>query len=321
MQSTNFAYCLSHLCIVEIAGSDAENFLHSQLTANIKRLPECCAKFAAWCNPKGRVRVSFFLYRYRHKFILLLPMELQDSFIREILKYVLSADVRLVNKNDVSSLIGLYVTDISLLTDIIGLIPENPGDIVVNDQLHCLRIASPDGNKYRYLIISANQDQSLRRKIEQHFMFVAPDVWELLDIRTTYPWITIQTTEEFLPQMLALDIIGGLDYEKGCYQGQEIISRLYFRGQLKRRLYLLSCISSYSPASGDHLYGGERASKNVGTILNAQSSNGECYILAVVEDHAIHSGLYLDDATKTECHLQPLPYDYDDSRKETNKKD
>ena len=63
----------------------------------------------------------------------------------------------------------------------------------------------------------------------------ADDFW-LFMFKTGLPWITTQTTEAFIPQHLNLDQLGVIDFDKGCYPGQEIVARLHFLGKVKKRM-------------------------------------------------------------------------------------
>ncbi len=90
--------------------------------------------------------------------------------------------------------------------------------------------------------------------------------WQLQDIRCGLPTITAETSEAFLPQMLNLDLLGGISFEKGCYTGQEVIARTHYRGTVKRRLYRAQIDTTETVNPGDILAQGE---DTVGHIVNA----------------------------------------------------
>jgi folate-binding protein YgfZ len=90
------------------------------------------------------------------------------------------------------------------------------------------------------------------------------------------------TSGEFVPQMLNLEALGGLCFTKGCYPGQEVVARLQYRGQLKRRLYLAYLDSDQIPSPGEKLYGGNSA-ESVGMVISAAPcQTGKVALLAVV---------------------------------------
>ncbi len=62
--------------------------------------------------------------------------------------------------------------------------------------------------------------------------------WHLSQVRAGLPQVYPETHEAFVAQMLNIDLLGGISFEKGCYTGQEIIARTHFRGAVKRRMFL-----------------------------------------------------------------------------------
>jgi folate-binding Fe-S cluster repair protein YgfZ len=107
--------------------------------------------------------------------------------------------------------------------------------------------------------------------------------------------------------MLNLDLIDGLDYQKGCYPGQEIIARLHFRGQLKRSLYLATCSLNARPEISDQLYINDHKN-SVGVVIDVQPSKDKYYLLAVIEKEFIEHHLALRADNGASLTLQPLPY-------------
>jgi folate-binding protein YgfZ len=126
---------------------------------------------------------------------------------------------------------------------------------------------------------------------------VAGAVWSLLDILSGIPLLGPATIGEFVPQMLNLEALGGLSFTKGCYPGQEVVARLHYRGQLKRRLYLAHIVTDEVPPAGAKLYGPGTA-ESVGMVVSAaRSGPGMVAVLAVVviEQKAL-GGIRLGDA-------------------------
>ena len=303
---------LSHLDIVEISGNEAEDFLHGQFTTNIKQLSNNHCQFSAWCNSKGQVKATFFIYRHEERFIILLPAELKESFLKQLQMYILRADVKLADKSDEFVRVGLQANDATLFPDLIESHPEQQGEVMMDNDLHCLQLPlqGDASNAHRTILIgSLDRQISLWNELVKHATPVGTAIWELLDIQATYPWITTQTTQKFLPQMLNLDLMDGLDYQKGCYPGHEIIARLHFRGQLKRSLYLATCALESCPVSGDLLYANDDE-QSVGTVINVQASQDKYYLLAVIENDSIDNTISLRGSDGTElklCQLPPAP--------------
>ena len=306
----NIVTDLSHLALIEVSGKEAEDFLHGQFTISIKQLSKNHCQFSSWCNPKGQVRVTFFIYRHEERFIILLPAELKESFLKQLQMYILRADVKLTDKSNELVRVGLQTNKTTLFADLIESHPEQQGEVIIDNDLHCLRLPLQGdvSNAHRTILIGSVDGQiTLWKELVKHVTPVGTYIWELLDIQTAYPWVTTQTTLKFLPQMLNLDLIDGLDYQKGCYPGQEIIARLHFRGQLKRSLYLATCSLDSHPESGDQLYT-NNIEQSVGTVINAQPSQDKYYLLAVIEKELIENHLSLREPNGASLALQPLPY-------------
>lgn len=311
----NIVTDLSHLALIEVSGREAEDFLHGQFTINIKQLSNNHSQFSAWCNPKGQVKATFLIYRHDNDFIILLPAELKEPFVKQLQMYVLRADVKISDKSDDLVRIGVQTKDDTSLFGLIDSVPEeianiSQGEVIVHNDLHYLRIVSNETgrNVHRYILIGAVDRQIiLWKELMKHVTPVGTSLWELLDIQTAYPWVTSQTTEKFLPQMLNLDLIDGLNYQKGCYPGQEIIARLHFRGQLKRSLYLATCSLDSHPENGDQLYT-NNIEQSVGTVINAQAFEDKYFLLAVIEKEQIANNISLRQPDGASLALQPLPY-------------
>jgi tRNA-modifying protein YgfZ len=107
-------------------------------------------------------------------------------------------------------------------------------------------------------------------------------VWNLLDIRAGIAWITPATQEQFVAQMTNYELIGGVDFKKGCYPGQEIVARTQYLGKLKRRMYRIHVDSAL--AAGDELFSADFDGQASGMIVNAAPApNGGFEALAVIQ--------------------------------------
>jgi hypothetical protein len=89
--------------------------------------------------------------------------------------------------------------------------------------------------------------------------------------------------------MLELEKLGGLSYQKGCYPGQEVIARLHYRGELKRRLYRCRCDAETVWPPGTGLYASDDE-ESIGEVVTAERSrDGDIVILAVLKNSAVQS--------------------------------
>lgn len=306
MLSDNIVTDLSYLAVIKVSGDDAESFLNGQFTSNIEKISEHQLQFSAWCNPKGQVKTTFYIYRHADNFYILLPEELKVSFLKQLNMYILRADVQLTDQSDSLTRLGLCLEKSDMeQTDILNRLPDN---------LAVLPLASTEtelsSRQSRYIVVTdIEQEKSIRDTLTEQLVDTDSSVWKGLDIKTGVPWLTEKTTEKFLPQMLNLDLMEALDYQKGCYPGQEIIARLHYRGELKRNLYLTTCTSKETP---DKVTPGPGASivssenKTVGTVIQAQTDVETTYLLAVIDNDSIQDTLTLYDTDGSQLTISSL---------------
>jgi hypothetical protein len=301
MLNNNIISDLSYLAIIEISGADAESFLNGQFTINIEKISEHQLQFSAWCNPKGQVKTTFYIYHHADNFYILLPEELKVSFLKQLSMYILRADVQLTDQSDSLTRLGLRL-EISDLgqSDLLNLLPDN---------LAVLPLAATEtelsSRQSRYIIVTdIEQAESIRNTLTEKLADIDPSVWQFLDIQAGIPWLTPETSEKFLPQMLNLDLMEALDYQKGCYPGQEIIARLHYRGELKRNLYLATCTSKETPGPGASIVSPEN--KTVGTAIQAQTEVEITYLLAVIDNDSIQDNLCLYDTDGSQLTISSL---------------
>ena len=137
-----------------------------------------------------------------------------------------------------------------------------------------------------------------------------PEWWDWLEIRAGVPVILPETQQEFVPQMVNLDLIGGVSFDKGCYPGQEIVSRMHYRGTLKQRMHLASIATEDRPQPGDKVYSPEFGQQACGAIVNAaRSPEGGCDVLAVIQISSVERGdVRWNSLGGPPLKLSPLPY-------------
>ncbi|GAA5316192.1 MAG: folate-binding protein YgfZ [Candidatus Pelagadaptatus aseana] len=138
----------------------------------------------------------------------------------------------------------------------------------------------------------------------------AKSSWQLQDIAAGIGWVDSSTSEEFLPQMLNLDLppINGISFKKGCYTGQEIVARMHYKGQTKRRLQHLQCQGQVTAEPGSELFG-DTGKQSIGHVVNSQTTPEHTEMLAVVTLANAQSGnIYLDRETQVKLSTKPLPY-------------
>jgi folate-binding protein YgfZ len=295
--------------LLRVSGEDAASFLQGQATCDINALTDGGLGSGAFCTPKGRVIASFRIARSENAFFLLLANELVPVIHKRLQLYVMRSRVMLEDLSSQYHQIGAMGPGIKAALDLaVQEFPRTPGLTWSKDMRHGVMKVSENPARY-LLLIKANHDWS-----QEHLgqlQPIHPDAWESGEIAAGFPWVTAATSEEFLPQMLNLDCLAGIGFSKGCYTGQEIVTRTHYLGQLKRRMFRLCCTSDIPVDVGAVIYAElEPEIKTAGHIVNAcQSDGGHIECLAVLSLELADS-LHLRATDPQGPLLQRLPLPY-----------
>lgn len=247
---------LHDYAIIRVTGNDATTFLQGQITCDVKQLDDTPSLPGAFCDPKGRMIATFWVWRDGDAFFLILPKNNRDNFITKIAKFAAFSNVEItaIDEQQVFGVIG-PCGDYAV---------KLPGDIE------------------RYFLIAdtlkTNEDNTL---------------WHAANIATGLCDIDISTSGLFTPQMINLEKFEGVSFTKGCFVGQEIIARTQHLGKLKRHLQTLTADEPLTINAGDKIT--NEKNENIGTVVEFYV-NDATYILAVVEDRALNNSMHLNGA-------------------------
>jgi folate-binding protein YgfZ len=275
---------LDDLGALRVSGVDAERFLQGQLSSDVQRLTDGTSVLAGYHTPQGRVLALLRLIRFaRDEFLAVLPRELASDVARRLSKYILRAKVQLADVSTSFNIHGLVANEAAQ--------PPAPatGSTVV-------RIADAPA---RWLRISPRAEAHTARGDRQR--------WRSLDVASGQPQVYAATSEEFIAQMLNLDVLGAIDFDKGCYTGQEVIARAHYRGRVKRRMqrFVTHAAQELIPGGTGQLHDG-RSFKVVDAVKRA---DGGCEFLAVAALAARDEAQPDSAAARIEATALPLPYD------------
>ncbi len=267
-------YPLSHLSCLTITGKDTAKLLQGQLTCNVNEISESKSNFTAMCNAKGRAIATFLLAKKADAFLIILPDDLLETVKRKLQLYVLRSDVKITDSTDGLCLLGLSN-------------PAYTGSAFTAESQDDILFVNLPGKQGRKLLI-ADADNGLRFWSEQTgangVSNASAEAWRYLDIVSGLPWVTAATSEEFIPQMLNLDKLGGISFNKGCYTGQEIVARTHYLGKAKRGLFLAACKSAILPAPNSNVIRlGDTEPVTIGKVLQSQSSHDDCIMQVVLQ--------------------------------------
>jgi tRNA-modifying protein YgfZ len=241
---------LTRYGLLSVTGAEARAFLHAQLTNDIEHLAPDRWVLAGWCSAKGRLLASFLVIPSPTGFMLQLARDLAAPVAKRLSMFVLRAKVKITDESDAWTQHGVWEADLS-----------GP-DVAWHGNIATVRVGP---RRFLQLGPAAALGEEPNGDEVQ---------WTLQEIRAGRPLITQATQDQFVPQMVNFDTIGGVDFRKGCYPGQEIVARAQYRGQVKRRMVHARAPAGVTLAPGQEFNGG--------TVVDVAPSEGGAELLAVV---------------------------------------
>ena len=307
---------LSHMGVIRAQGTDAAKFLHGQLSNDVTLLGMSEARLAAFCSPKGRMLASFVLFKLAADDLLLVcSRDLLPATLKRLSMFVMRAQCKLSDATEQFALWGLVgqaadttahatqlpaatwakttladgtSTHLPAHTTLVRLPPAGAADASVSRLLLCTPtpVSTPAG--WQQPALGAEQ-------------------WQLLSVRSAVPMVSQAVADLFVPQMLNYESVGGVNFKKGCYPGQEVVARSQFRGTLKRRAYHVHCDAPL--AMGQDVFHSSDAEQPCGTVVAAaRADNGFEAVVSMQTTAADGGALTLGSADGAPITVLPLPY-------------
>ncbi len=302
---------LSDQSLIRARGADTRNFLNGQLSNDVRQLDATHSLLAAWCSPKGRMLVIFRLLRRGDDTLLQLPTSLLETTLKRLRMFVMRAKVTLEAANAEMVGFGISGPDAEkLLHDVAGFAPKEMNGCETHDEITAIKLAGPHP---RFEIIAPTDAATkLWSELKTKAMPVGPSVWAWLDILAGIPSVHPETSEAFVPQMANLEIVGGVNFKKGCYPGQEIVARMQYLGKLKQRMYRAHVENDALPHPGDSIFAPDFPGQSAGTVVSAQAAPDNGFdLLAVIQISSAEAGkLHLGSESGPTLILQSLPYSF-----------
>ncbi|MCD5995156.1 folate-binding protein YgfZ [Pseudomonas sp. CDFA 602] len=313
MAHTAFFCTLSHEGVLAVRGVDAGKFLQGQLTCNINYLNETTSSLGARCTQKGRMQSSFRIVFEGDGCLLAMARELIEPQLLDLRKYAVFSKSKLTDESDTWVRFGLQDGDGVLVSLGLDLAQETDAVVRAND-LIAIRVSPARAE----LWVRAEQADSIKSRLASQLSEGSLNDWLLGQIQAGIGQVFSETREEFIPQMINLQAVGGVSFKKGCYTGQEIVARMQYLGKLKRRLYRLSVDSNEIPAPGTPVFSPVHASA-VGNVVVAAQSGQTVELLAILQGDAAENGqIHLGSPQGTALEIRELPYILD-SKLETQR--
>lgn len=253
-----------------VTGPDAASFLQGQFTTDVREVGAGVSRLGCLLNLKGRVQVSFRLIATDDGFLMLLPADQLAPAQARLAKYAVFSKVTLT----ATDLVITGVLGEQALATLAEAGWELPTERAVSRRANDFLVHLP--GVARALLVGADAAASTDA--------AALAAWDAAAIAAGEYHVTAATSEHYQPQEIDYHTLLGVSYQKGCYLGQEIVARLYFRGQLKSGLCRLQADwpanATEAPMPGQAILAGEQS---VGEMLSvAWPAPGRVELLAIV---------------------------------------
>jgi len=286
---------LAHLGVIRARGADATRFLQSQLTNDVASLGAGAATLAGFCSAKGRLQASFIVWKAAEDDVLLACAQtVLAATVKRLSMFVLRAQCKL--------------TDASLEVPLLGCVGATARSHVGDrgiwskvDTAGATLIRLPDAAGTERCIMAGSASGSGSGALTL-------DRWRWLEVRSGIPTIEAATVDRFVPQMLNFELLGGVDFQKGCYPGQEVVARSQYRGTIKRRMHLFDLQVPTGP--GVEVFHSDDPGQPAGMIVNAAPSPlGGWSALVEIKLAALDSGsLHVERSDGPALRLAEMPY-------------
>lgn len=288
---------LPGLGAIRVAGEERASFLQNMLSNDIHAVNDTTAQLTTQCTPKGRIQALFTVVEQDDAYLLIMPADNLPQTLARLKLFVLRSQVTVEDASDEWTCLGLMGRQAGeALAGAFGFsaLPEKDWQLRRVQEILLMRYPGP---MPRYLAIaSPDQRSALVQRLAQASLPECPaDTWTEHDIEAGLPSVHQATREMFVPQWINLDLIGGLNFKKGCYPGQEVVARLHYLGKPNRRMLAGHANLPEIPAPGTPIR--DAAGTEIGQIVIATTSSDladDCQFLAVIKLGQLEQAAFVD---------------------------
>lgn len=250
---------LSHLGVIRAVGADAASFLHGQLSNDFALLKFDQARLAAFCTAKGRMLASFIGFkRSADEILLICDRSLLAPTLKRLSMFVLRAQCKLSDATADFALYGLS----GQAAEQYASAGAAPWALQQQGDAHVLTLYPAAGNPRALWVAPAG--------VVPEGPVLSEGLWQWSEVQSGVATLSAPVVDAFVPQMLNYESLGGVNFKKGCYPGQEIVARSQFRGTLKRRAYVVHAEQALSV--GQEVFTAEDLEQATGTVVQAAAA-------------------------------------------------
>ncbi len=298
------ALLVSDLGVIQAHGGEAATFLHGQLSQDVSGQSANQARLAAYCSPKGRMLGSLLNLRPQPDLLwLIADRDTVPALVKRLSMFVLRAKAKLTDASSTLSVIGLVGTAAGAA---LGATVDAP-IWSAQSAAEGLLVRLPDVlGVARWLWVGeAAAAPACLAKLPP----LPAEQWQWLDVMSGIPRVQQATVDLFVPQMINYELIGGVNFQKGCYPGQEVVARSQYRGTTKRRAFVAHAEQTLTP--GQELFTDADPGQPAGVVINTAVMPGaapRCSALVELKLAARGAPLRAGSADGFTVTLGNLPY-------------
>ena len=296
---------LSHYGLIAFNGEEAQDFLHKQVTNDMRALAPETALFAGYCTAKGRMLANFLIFKRDADILLMLPEAIREATQKRLSMFILRAKVKARDAGEEWVRLGLNgIGARETLVSAIGTAPDGMMKVAQTDTAFAVQL----GDNRFDLFVQPDHAQTVWQALITEARPVGTATWDWLMIRAGVLMVEAATQDQFVPQMANMDALHGVSFQKGCYPGQEIVARTQYLGKVKRRTYLAHVEAEAK--AGDELYSPDLAGQTCGMVANATPAPGGGSDLLAVIMVSSHEGgdVRLKGLDGPKLRFESLPY-------------
>ena len=293
---------LSDWGLIRAQGPDTASFLQGQLTQDVVQWPLSQARLAGFCSPKGRLMASFVVWRdagLADTVYLACSADLLPATLKRLSMFVLRAKCKLSDVSHEWTLWGL--AGAAAMAALGEALPAADWALAATTSGQVIRLPSAADVPRALLVLPADA-------APPDLPTLAIADWQWLEARSGVARIVAATADKFVPQMVNFELTGGVNFQKGCYPGQEVVARSQYRGTLKRRAMVFEADAELMP--GQEVFHSADPAQPAGMVaLAARRSGGKAAALVEVKLAALgHGSLHAGATDGPMLRLLPLPY-------------
>lgn len=269
---------------IQVSGEDSQKFLQGQFSNDITEVTDSVYQYSSYSTNQGKVIAIFRILKNNQGYLLLINKDVAKYFIERLSMYILMSKVNIEEQKNYK---------------IYGVLGKSVKNILLNNALKENEYVKSSeniilNNKNKYMpaatIIKIKSNNSESDELLQSEINVDYNVNELIDNLLLLPRITMATKETYIPQVLNLEDLNGINYKKGCYTGQEIVARTHYLGKIKKKIFLLEHNEKDIDA-GDKIHDDD--GELVGEIFtSAQKINDIFLSIGVIRLDSIDKNIY-----------------------------